>query len=148
MMKRVVILFCLALVAATKSEKSPGEALRERVKEFNQAWIKEDYAVAARCVNPDLLEAAGEDKIKDKLREFMTTLKGGAAAYRRKISGFNIRRVTIEKDNVNATVLVHFITGEGGGNVNRREFPCPQKWALKDKTWYWGSSDPSQGKSQ
>jgi len=135
-MKTTIVLFCLALLAAAPAP-TPEEALRARVKEFTQALLKENYDVAGRCVNPDLLDTAGEDKVKEKLRERMTAAKGGAKLYGRKLSSFSIRRVTIEKDKINATVVVYYSTGEGGGNANRREFPSQQEWVLKDKIWYW-----------
>jgi hypothetical protein len=138
-MNRLILAILFAGIAAAQAGPvtTPEEALRSRVKEFTQALLKEDYDTAGRCVNPDMLDLAGEDKVKEKLREVVTFMKTAAKAFGRKFSGFTIRRLTIEKDKTNAVAVVHYYTGEGGGQANRRDFPTTQEWVLKDKTWYW-----------
>ena len=139
-MNRFTLIVLFSLVAAARAVAPPAaeDVLRARVKDFNQALLKENYNEAIHFIDPDILDIVGDDQeMKKKLSDVITAIKGANAAFGRKLTGVTVRRVTFDKDKTNATVNVAFSTASERGGGNRFEFPGEQTWTLKGKTWYW-----------
>lgn len=125
----------LAVRAATAATTE--EALRARVKSFNDALLKEDYDGAVRVINPDTIELVGRGEMKKKLNEVMSGIIGLNALVNRRLTGFTIRRVTIDKDKTTAIVQLIYYSADRKGGGNRQQFPGEQTWTFQDKAWYW-----------
>ena len=121
----------LALPAAT-----PEDALRDRVRDFTNALIHEQYEEAVKFVDPAIIETFGKEDVKDAGRHLMNRILAIVEAGSRKITGFRIRSVELIETSDKAIVNLYYKTALKRSGQWRQEYPGDQHWVLKDGIWY------------
>ena len=140
--KRVVGCWLLLLIVAPWAgfalpTPTPEEALRDRVRDFTNALIREQYEEAVKYVDPEIVTAFGKEEVKDAGRHLMNRILTIVEAGHRKITGFKIRSVELIPDTDKAIVNLYYKTALKRSGQLRQAFPGDQHWVLQDGTWYW-----------
>lgn len=115
---------------------SPEETLRDRVREFTNALIREQYEEAVEFVDPEIVEIFGKEEVKDAGRHLMNRILTIIEAGHRKITGFKIRSVEMIPDTDKAIVNLYYKTALKRSGQLHQEFPGDQHWLLQNGTWY------------
>ena len=128
----LVLLMSIAPAAEPASESD----LRGRVRGFNQALLKGKYEEAAKLVDPDIVKAAGGERLAELFGKVLGDARNLNAAFGRKFMGVRIRRIQIGQDKSTAAVSVTYSTGQSASGGNLHEIAGEQKWVFKNMGWF------------